>query len=129
MSTTAKFGYDYVFELATQLLPEEQIRLVQKMNGIILERADETSKNRCEHKEIKWIEYTVPGEPIVSAADIEEIKRRVNDRQPMDTPEEREKNRQELLEILLNCPVMTDEELKGFEEARREINTCRLAYL
>jgi hypothetical protein len=129
MSTTARFGYDYVFELATQLLPEEQMRLVQKMNKLILEREAESGENMDERKEIQWIEYTIPGKPIVSAAEIEEIKRQVNDRRPMDTPEERERARHELREILLNCPVMTDEELKGFEEARREINECHLAYL
>ena len=72
---------------------------------------------------------TVPGEPMVSAEKREEIRRRCEDSERKRSPEEIEKNRQELLELLLNCPVLTDEELKGFEEARREINTCRLAYL
>ena len=125
MSTIAS-GYDYVFELASQLSPEEQERLVREMDT---HRQEPEPTKAINWAEFGLMEYTVPGKPIVSAAELAEIKRRVNDRPPMNTPEEREKNRQELMEILLNCPVMTDEELKGFEEARREINTCRLAYL
>ena len=75
-----------------------------------------------------FVMVTVPGEPLVSREEIEEIRRRANDRPKLRTPEEIEKNRQELLDILLNCPVMTDEELQGFEEARKEINECRLAF-
>ena len=115
MSTAIKLNYDYVFELASQLSAEEQERLVREI--------------RVPNKKNKMVEYTVPGTPIISQEDIEEINRRVNDRVPMNTPVEIKKNNQELLEILLNCPVMTDEELKGFEEARKEINECRLAYL
>jgi soluble P-type ATPase len=115
MSTATRFSYDYVFEIASQLSTEEQERLIQEM--------------RAPSKKIEMVEYTVPGTPIISQEDIEEIQHRVNSRVSMDTPDEIEKNRQELLEILLNCPVMTDEELKGFEEARKEINECRLAYL
>jgi len=126
MTATAGFGYDHVFELATQLSPEERERFVREMDAF---RQKPVAENKINWEEAGFVEYVVPGEPLVSATEIEEIKRRANDRQPMNTPEEREKNRQELLEILLNCPVMTDEELKGFEEARREINTCRLAYL
>ena len=80
-------------------------------------------------KKTRMVEYTVPGTPIVSQEEIEEFKRIGEERQRKRTPEELERERQELLEILLNCPVMTDEELKGFEEARKEINECRLAYL
>ena len=115
MSTAAGLGYNYVFELASQLSTEEQERLVREI--------------RVPNKKNKMVEYTVPGTPIISQEDIEEINRRVNDRVPMNTPEEIKRNNQELLDILLNCPVMTDEELKGFEEARKEINECRLAYL
>ena len=115
MSTAIGINYDYVFELASRLSMEEQERLVQEI--------------RVPKKKIRMVEYTVPGTPIVSQEEIEEIKRRSNDCVPMNTPEEIKKNNQELLEILLNCPVMTDEELKGFEEAREEINECRLAYL
>ena len=115
MSTATRFSYDYVFELVSQLSTEEQERLAQEV--------------RVSNKKTKMVEYTVPGTPIISQKDIEEINRMVNDRMRMNTPDEIEKNRQELLEILLNCPVMTDEELKGFEEARKEINECRLAYL
>jgi len=122
MSTATRFGYDYVFELATQLSQEEQERFVQEMSDLRKERVAEPQK-------IRWIEYTVPGEPIVSAAEIEEIDQRVARREAEKTPEERKKNREKLMELLLNCPVFTDEELKVFEEARREINECRLAYL
>jgi len=115
MSTATRFSFDYVFELASQLSAEEQERLVREI--------------RVPNKKNKMVEYTVPGTPIISQEDIEEINRRVNDRVPMNTPEEIKRNNQELLDILLNCPVMTDEELKGFEEARKEINECRLAYL
>ena len=80
-------------------------------------------------KKIRMVEYTVPGTPLVSQEEIEEFKRIGEERQRKRTPEELEREQQELLEILLNCPVMTDEELKGFEEARKEINECRLAYL
>ena len=122
MSTATRYSFDYVFELASQLSAEEQERLVQKMNV-------SSRKHDTESKKIKMVEYTVPGTPIISQEEIEVIKRRANDHVPMNTPEEIKKNSQELLKILLNCPVMSDEELKGFEEARKEINECRLAYL
>jgi hypothetical protein len=122
MSTVTKFGYDYVFELVSQLSSAEQERLVQEMSVPSKKRSTENHSTRL-------VEYTVPGTPIISPEDIEEFKRRGAERQRRLTPEELAKNNQELLEILLNCPVMTDEELKGFEEARKEINECRLAYL
>ena len=122
MSTATRFSFDYVFELASQLSAEEQQRLVQKMNV-------SDKKHDTESKKIKMVEYTVPGTPIISQEDIEEFTRIGEMRQRKRSPEEIRKDNMELLEILLNCPVMTDEELKGFEEARKEINECRLAYL
>ncbi len=114
MSTTSGFGYDYVFELASQLSPEEQERLAREISG---------------SRKINLVEYTVPGEPIISLAEIEKIKRRVDERPPQRSPEAIEQNRRELLEILLNAPVMSDEELQGIETARKELNECRLASL
>ena len=122
MSTATKFDYDFVRELAVQLSTEEQERLVREMRV-------SSKRHDRENQKIEMVEYTVPGTPIISQEDIEEFKRRGEKRQRKRTPEELTKNNQELLEILLNCPVMTDEELKGFEEARKEINECRLAYL
>ena len=111
--TTTGFGYDYVFRLASQLPPEERVRLVREMD-VFGKEYDTERKNQ-------WGEYTVPGEPMISRAEIEEFKRRGERRQAMRTPEELEKKRQELLEILLNCPVMTNEELQGIRNARKEI--------
>ena len=121
MSTIAS-GYDYVFELASQLSPEEQERLVREMDA---HRQEPEPPKEINWAEFGLMEYTVPGKPIVSAEKMEALKRQSARRQARKSPEDREK----LLEVLLNCPVMTDEELKGFEEARKEINECRLAYL
>ena len=109
----------------------EMVRWDQEMGLYDVEFDVDVSnkKHGTDNKGVEMVEYTVPGPPIISQEEIEKIKRRVNDHVPMNTPEEIEKNCQELLKILLNCPVMTDEELKGFAEARREINECRLAYL
>ena len=139
MSTTIDYDYNYVFDLASRLSPTDQDRLLREMN-VSRKQAKEPiqpvqetdvsdEKHEPEKKEIKWVKYTVPGEPMVSREEIEAIKRRVDSRPLSRTPEELEKNRKELLEILLNCPVMTEEELKGYEEARKELNECRLAYL
>ena len=91
---------------------------------------NQPKKNKKKNgKKIKMVEYTVPGTPIISQEELEEFKRIGEMRQRKRSPEELKESRQRLLEILLNCPVMTDEDLKGFEEARKEINECRLAYL
>ena len=138
MSAAAGFSYDYVFNMVSRLTPEEQERLVREVNvsrtqtkePVQLSRATDASHEESEPEQnVRLVEYTVPGEPIISAERLEEIKRIAKQREARKSPEELEENRQKLLEILLNCPVFTDEELKGFEEARKEINECRLAYL
>jgi len=126
MTATTGFGYDYVFELASQLSPEEQERFVREMSA---SRREPVTEDKINWEEFGFVEYVVPGEPIISPAELEEIKRQGEMRQARKSPEELEASRQRLRELLLNCPVMTDEELKGFEEARKEINECRLAYL
>jgi len=139
MSATVGFCYDDIFNLVSQLAPAEQERLVRELpkRSLPPTTQDEEESGLTDEYIRKHgvrmgnglMMVTVPGEPFVSREEIEEIKRRVDSPPLVRTPEEREKNRQELLEILLNCPVMTDKELKGYEEARREINECRLAYL
>jgi hypothetical protein len=140
MSVATGFNYNYVFDLAVQLSPEEQKRLVRELPNSVASKKTE----KQDEPEVLTDEYvkkhgipigdrlvmiTVPGKPIVSAEELEEIKRIGKECQRKRSPEELEESRQRLLQTLLNCPVLTDEELKGFEEARREINTCRLAYL
>jgi hypothetical protein len=120
MSTATRFSYDYVLELASQLSTAERERLVQEIQEPSVEVPNYGSK---------MVEYTVPGKPIISPEELEEIRRIGERHQRKRTPEELKESRQRLMEILLNCPVMTDEDLKGFEEARKEINECRLAYL
>ena len=122
MSATVAYDYNYVLNLAVNLAPEERKRLVREVETV-------SEKQEVKQKEVKWVEYTVPGEPIISPEKMQEIKRRANERPSLRTPKEIETNRRELLEILRDCPVLSDEELKGFEEARKEINECRLAYL
>jgi hypothetical protein len=138
LSAVVGLSYDYVFELATRLTPAEQKRLVRELPNESQPNSQEESESGLTDEYIKqhgvrmengFIRVTVPGVPLVSREKIEEIKRQVDSSPPTRTPEEREKNRRELLEILLNCPIMTDEELQGYEDARREINKCRLAYL
>ena len=138
MSAAAGFSYDYVFNMVSRLTPEEQERLVREVNvarkqtkeSVQPSRVTDASREESElEQNVRLVEYTVPGVPIVSREDIEEYKRIAKQREARKSPEELEENRQKLLEILLNCPVFTDEELKGFEEARKEINECRLAYL
>ena len=135
MSAAAGFSYDYVFNMVSRLTPEEQERLVQEMKVSRQQtkepiRVTDASREESDsEKNVRLVEYTVPGVPIVSREDIEEYKRIAKQREARKSPEELEENRQKLLEILLNCPVFTGEELKGFEEARKEINECRLAYL
>lgn len=111
MLTASGFGYDYVFELASQLSLEEQERLAREIG---------------ECRKINLVEYTVPGEPIISLAEVERIKRQVDERPTKRNLEEIEKNRRELLEILLNAPVMSDEELQGIENVRKELNGLKL---
>ena len=116
MSTAIQYGYDYVFDLASRLSPKEQRRLLRELpNGSSFQS--------------KEPQESVPAEPIISREEIEEFKRIGERRQRKRSPEEIEANRQRLLNILLNCPVLTDEELQGIEDARKEINECRLAYL
>jgi len=116
MSTMLEYGYDYVFDLASRLSPKEQKRLLRELpNGF-----SPPSKEPQE---------SVSVEPIISREEIEEFKRIGERRQRRRSPEELEESRRRLLEVLLNCPVMTDEELQGYEDARKEINECRLAYL
>jgi len=118
MSATVGYDYNEVLNLAVQLTAEERERRV---------REEETLPEKQE--EIQWVEYTVPGEPIISPEKMAEIKRRCERHERKRTPEELEESRKRLLEILLNCPVMTEEELQGIIDARKEINECRLAYL
>jgi len=135
---SATVGYDYVFDLVSQLSLEEQSRLLRELPNDSLPKSREKSESGLTDEYIKkhgvpvgsgFVVVTVPGEPIISPKRLEEIKRTCEHRQRKRSPEELEKNRQELLEILLNCPVMTDEELQGIIDARKEINECRLAYL
>lgn len=46
---------------------------------------------------------------------------------PVMSDEEIAERKQRLLEKALQCPVLSEEELKKFDEARKEINECRLA--
>ena len=139
MSTAIEYGYNYVFDLASRLSAEEQDRLVREMDASRkkpkepVQPVRETDDSHVDYDwsltEFRMVEYTVPGEPIISAERLEEIKRIGERRQKKRTPEELEENRQRLLEILLNCPVMSDEDLQGIIDARKEFNECRLAYL
>ena len=138
MSLAARYDYNYVFELASRLSPMERERLSRELPNGLSPQPEEPQKLVLNDEYIKQhgvpvgdglVLITVPGEPVISETKLEEINRRVVGRPERRTPEEIEANRQKLLGILLNCPVLTDEELKGFEEARREINECRLAYL
>ena len=133
MSAAAGIGYDYIFSLVSQLAPEDQERLVQELPKNPSPKPQDEEESVLTDEYIKQhgvpfgnglFVYTVPGEPIISREEIEETRQRYEESQAPKTPEELEKNRQELLEILLNCPVFTDEELKGFEEARKELNEC-----
>ncbi|MDR0328706.1 MAG: hypothetical protein LBI05_10465 [Planctomycetaceae bacterium] len=108
MSTATGFSYDYVSQLVSRLTPEEQERLIREM--------DMSCKTKQE---------SVPS--MVSHEEIEEFKRMGTQRQRRRTPEELEENRQKLLKIILTCPVMSDEDLQGMIDARKEINECRLA--
>jgi hypothetical protein len=124
MFMSATIGYDdnYVLNLAVPLAPAERERLVREVETVPKEPAPEK-------RDIGWVEYTVPGEPMISPERLEEIKRIGEKRERKRSPEELEESRKRLLAILLSCPVMTDEELQGIRDARKEINECRLAYL
>ena len=130
-TTTTGFSYDDVFNLAVQLPPAERERLVRELPG----NAQEEQPSRLTDEYLKqhgvpvgenFIMVTVPGEPIISPAERQEIKRRCERYEVKRSPEELEKSRQRLLEILHNCPVMTDEELQGIIDARKDMNECRL---
>ena len=138
MSTAIGYDYDYVLRLASRLMPEERYRLLRELPNTVADLPEEQEESWLTDEYVRdhgvpWGEghvvVTVPGTPLVSENQREEFKRRCEMNLAEKSPEIIEKNRQELLEILLNCPVLTDEELKGFEEARKEINACRLAYL
>jgi len=138
MSTTTGLSYDSVFNLAVQLPLEERERFLRELPNGTLPKPQEEEPSRLTDEYIEqygvpmgdgFVMVTVPGKPLVSREEIEEIKRIGERRQRRRSPEELEKSRQRLLEILLNCPVMTDEELQGIVDARKEINECRLAYL
>ena len=137
MSLTTNCGYDYVFELASRLSPVERERLSRELPKGLSPQPEEPQKLVLNDEYIKqhgvpvgdgFVLVTVPGKPVISEAKLEGINRRAVGRPERRAPGEIEANRQKLLGILLNCPVLTDEELKGFEEARKEINECRLAY-
>lgn len=82
MSTTNDFGYDYVFELAKQLTPEEKAKLAQSL------QADAVSSKR---------------EP--------EPKRKMS-------PEE-------YYELLMNGPVLSEEEIQLMLDAKETVNQCQ----
>ena len=134
MSATVGFCYDDIFNLVSQLAPAEQERLVRELpKRPPSSPAQSEPESRLTDEYIRkhgirigngLIKVTVPGKPFISAEEREEVRRRYEESKVPKTPEELEKNRQELLEIILNCPVFTDEELKGFEEARKELNEC-----
>lgn len=98
MQITIDFGYDQVFELVQQLSSEDQERLSRELNKRPIA---EPSRADIEKNEPKPF-------PDLNEEEIAERKRR-------------------LLEKALQCPVLSEDALKKFEEARKEINECRLA--
>jgi hypothetical protein len=108
MSTATGFSYDYVFRMVSRLTPDEQERLIREIDVPCKKKTESVSS-------------------MVSRKEIEEFKRMGAQRQRRRTPAELEENRQKLLEIILNCPIMSDEDLQGMIDTRKEINECRLA--
>ena len=116
MSVATGFNYNYVFDLAVQLSHEEQKRLVRELpSGTAPKKTEKQDESEVLTDEYvkkhgipigdRLVMITVPGGPIVSAEELEEIKRIGKERERKRSPEELEESRQRLLQTLLNCPV------------------------
>jgi len=81
--STVEFCYEDVFELALRLSPEEQTRLLRELpNGTLL-KSEEPQKSTIDDEYIKrhgipvgggFVMLTIPGEPIISRSEMQEIK-------------------------------------------------------
>lgn len=79
MSTTNDFGYDYVFELAKQLSPEERDRLIRelekgrKKTGELAPGHSTPTKEEMEEKRQKLIRLSLEC-PVATEEEIREIE-------------------------------------------------------
>jgi hypothetical protein len=102
MSVATRFSYDYVFDLASQLSPAEQTRLVQE-----LPKPKSVSEVSAKPK----IKYECEFESFLPDPD----------RPPFTT--------EEYLEVLRNGPVIDEEHIELMLAAREEVNKCQPIFL
>ncbi len=99
MQVTLDFGYDQVFELAWQLSPEEQEKLVHEMD-----RRRSAPKMSVAVEEKMNLPETIVG---LFQPPRPRVKKKLS--------------KQEYANMLLDCPIMTDEEFEEFEQSRKEL--------
>ena len=123
MTTTNEFGYDHVFELARQLSPEEQDRLIRAL-------AEQEPVRKPEWKPPETLDesggefeiVTVDtGNPIFTEEDFAQFEKNRQALLASIDWEQAEKNRQELMRSMLNLPECTEEDIKLQDEIRESM--------
>lgn len=120
MATTNDFGFDYVFNLAQNLSPEERERLIQQL----AEAEKQENMQARIQSDPAAPEEEYDEEDLAYFARIKKIQEKMKAKLP--TPK---KTKEEMLRLLLDFPVLSEEEIQAMEEAREALNTCRLASL
>lgn len=122
MSATNEFGYDYVFELAHRLSPEEQARLIREL----AERKSEKDGISCENGGKLTIVTVDTGNPIFTADDFARFE---ENRQALLASidwEQAEKNRQELIQAMRNLPECAEEDIQLQNEVRESMERWKM---
>ena len=105
MSTTSDFGYNYVFELASRLTPEEQAMLIEDLGK--------------PKKEMKIVEMTVStGNPIFTEEDFARFQKAREELEASIDWEKAKRDHEELGRLLRECPMATEEEIEMQNEVR-----------
>ena len=131
MQMTLDIGYDQVYELARQLPPRDRRRLAET----IVPAEPETSPSDTEPRQDLIVLERHDGLVVLQVPfpDTEEGRIRQQKQEQMQkeyreahpelfverSKEEIEQNRQELLRLLSECPVATQEEIDNYNEFRR----------
>lgn len=114
MSTANEFGFDYVYELAKKLSPEQQTELVEKLT-----HPDDESPG--------FIMFTVDtGNPIFSEEDFARFEKNRQALLASIDWEQAEKNRQELIRLAAECPVASEEEIEMQNEIREAMRRWKV---
>ena len=131
MQLTINIGYDQVYELVRQLPPKDRRRLAETIVSIEPE-ASQPDTEPCQdmivlerHDGFVVLQVPFPDteEGRIRQQQQEQMQKKFREDHPelfeRPSKEEIEQNRQKLLRLLSECPVVTQEEIDNYNEFRR----------